>query len=361
MEHTDHAAISIRQVAKRFGTFTALEKISLDIASNEFFTLLGPSGCGKTTLLRMIGGFESASEGEIHLYGEEIENLPANKRPINTVFQQYALFPHMTVLENVSFGMRMQKVPKSELETRAQEALALVQLSDFVHRRPSQLSGGQQQRVALARALAPKPKVLLLDEPLSALDLKLRQSMRFELKKIQQKTGITFIFVTHDQEEALTMSDRIAVMSAGRLQQVGTAREIYENPANKFVANFIGETNLIDATIIATSGNEATCKLFDGTTVICQIAGDAKPPQKLGTISIRPERLQLSRDTSKGLKGIVTQSVYIGTDTQYVINLANGTELTARSQNAQGSSPAFEPFTEVGVIIDNSAARLLVD
>ena len=187
MEQSDQAAISVRQVAKRFGTFTALEKISLDIASNEFFTLLGPSGCGKTTLLRMIAGFETASEGEIHLYGDEIENLPANKRPINTVFQQYALFPHMTVLENVSFGMRMLKVPKTELETRALEALAMVQLSDFSHRRPSQLSGGQQQRVALARALAPKPKVLLLDEPLSALDLKLRQSMRVELKKYSKK------------------------------------------------------------------------------------------------------------------------------------------------------------------------------
>ena len=360
MEHTNEAAISIRQVAKRFGTFTALEKISLDIASNEFFTLLGPSGCGKTTLLRMIGGFESASEGEIHLYGAEIENLPANKRPINTVFQQYALFPHMTVLENVSFGMLMLKVPKVEMEARALEALAMVQLSDFAHRRPNQLSGGQQQRVALARALAPKPKVLLLDEPLSALDLKLRQSMRVELKNIQKKTGITFIFVTHDQEEALTMSDRIAVMSAGRLQQVGTAREIYENPANQFVASFIGETNLIEAAIEMTSGNQATCKLFDGTIVTCQIAGNVNPSQKRGTISIRPERLRLSRDTSQGLKGIVTQSIYIGTDTQYVINLPNGTEVIARSQNALGASPVFEPFSEVGVVIDSSAARLLV-
>ncbi len=359
MEQTDQAAISIRQVAKRFGTFTALEKISLDIASNEFFTLLGPSGCGKTTLLRMIGGFESASEGEIHLYGEEIENRPANKRPINTVFQQYALFPHMTVLENVSFGMRMLKVPKAEMEARALEALAMVQLSDFSHRRPSQLSGGQQQRVALARALAPKPKVLLLDEPLSALDLKLRQSMRVELKKIQQKTGITFIFVTHDQEEALTMSDRIAVMSAGRLQQVGTAREIYENPANIFVANFIGETNLIAAETLSIADFHATCRLFDGTIVKCLVAGDFAGGKPSGIISIRPERLKLSADTSRGLKGIVSQAIYIGTDTQYVVTLANGTELVARSQNAQGSSPDFALFSEVGVMIDNGAARLM--
>jgi spermidine/putrescine transport system ATP-binding protein len=361
LERTDQVAISIRQVAKRFGSFTALEKISLDIDSNEFFTLLGPSGCGKTTLLRMIGGFETASEGEIHLYGQEIENLPANKRPINTVFQQYALFPHMTVLENVSFGMRMLKVPKSELDTRATEALAMVQLSEFAHRRPSQLSGGQQQRVALARALAPKPKVLLLDEPLSALDLKLRQSMRVELKKIQQKTGITFIFVTHDQEEALTMSDRIAVMSAGRLQQVGTAREIYENPANAFVANFIGETNLMDVAITEADKTHATCRFFNGTTIHCQMAGEGAASQRKGKISIRPERLKLTSDTSKGLKGIVTQSVYIGTDTQYVISLNNGTELVARSQNAQGSSAAFDLFSEVGVVIDASAARLLVD
>jgi spermidine/putrescine transport system ATP-binding protein len=360
VETKDKVAISIREVAKRFGSFTALERVSLDIASNEFFTLLGPSGCGKTTLLRMIGGFETASEGEIHLYGEEIENLPANRRPVNTVFQQYALFPHMTVLENVSFGMRMLNVPKSEIDTRAAEALAMVQLSAFAHRRPGQLSGGQQQRVALARALAPKPKVLLLDEPLSALDLKLRQSMRVELKNIQKKTGITFVFVTHDQEEALTMSDRIAVMSAGRVQQVGTAREIYENPANIFVANFIGETNLIDAQVMKTTGNQAECRLYDGSIVKCAISG-RHSNVSAGKISIRPERLKLSSDTSKGLKGIIAQSIYIGTDTQYIVSLPNGTEIVARSQNALGSAPAFEPFSEVGVVIDASAARLLVD
>ncbi len=360
MEANDKVAISIRQVAKRFGNFTALERVSLDIASNEFFTLLGPSGCGKTTLLRMIGGFESATEGEIHLYGEEIENLPANRRSVNTVFQQYALFPHMTVLENVSFGMRMLKVPKGEMDTRAAEALAMVQLSAFAHRRPSQLSGGQQQRVALARALAPKPKVLLLDEPLSALDLKLRQSMRVELKNIQQKTGITFVFVTHDQEEALTMSDRIAVMSAGKVQQVGTAREIYENPANTFVANFIGETNLIDAQVIKVTDNQADCRLYDGSIVKCSAAGHDREITT-GKISIRPERLKLSSNTTKGLKGVISQSIYIGTDTQYVVSLPNGTELVARSQNALGSAPAFKLFSEVGVIIDASAARLLVD
>ena len=247
------AAVDIQKVTKQYGlgdaAVTALTEISLDIRDNEFFTLLGPSGCGKTTLLRMIAGFETVTKGRIMLYGEEIEDLPANKRPVNTVFQQYALFPHMTILENVAFGLKMLKRGRSEVEDRARAMLDMVQLGSFADRKPNQLSGGQQQRVALARALAPAPKVLLLDEPLSALDLKLRQAMRVELKQIQEDTGITFVFVTHDQEEALTMSDRIAVMSAGELQQVGTAHDIYEAPRNRFVADFIGETNLLDVEV----------------------------------------------------------------------------------------------------------------
>ncbi|WP_330390802.1 ABC transporter ATP-binding protein [Rhodobacter xanthinilyticus] len=224
-----------------------LHGVSLEIRAQEFFTLLGPSGCGKTTLLRAITGFEDVTEGAILLHGEDIAPLPPYKRPINTVFQQYALFPHMTVLENVVFGTRRLGWTVEDARDRARQVLDLVQLSEFAERRPAQLSGGQQQRVALARALAPRPKVLLLDEPLSALDLKLRQAVRPELKALQRETGIAFIFVTHDQEEALTMSDRIAVMSAGRVQQVGTPREIYEAPVNRFVADFIGETNLIES------------------------------------------------------------------------------------------------------------------
>ena len=242
-------AIDVRNAVKRFGAVTALAGASLTIRDNEFFTLLGPSGCGKTTLLRLIAGFEEITEGEILLYGEDIGTLPPNRRPINTVFQHYALFPHMTVAENVAFGMRRLGWSKADIEDQTLRILDLVKLGDFAARRPAQLSGGQQQRVALARAMAPRPKVLLLDEPLSALDLKLRQAMRIELKQIQKDTGITFVFVTHDQEEALTMSDRIAVMSAGEIRQVGTPHEIYEVPIDRFVADFIGETNVLDVTV----------------------------------------------------------------------------------------------------------------
>jgi len=238
-------AVEVQAVTKRFGEFVALEKVTLAIEDNEFFTLLGPSGCGKTTLLRTIAGFEDVSEGSILLYGENIADLPPNKRSVNTVFQQYALFPHMNVTENVMFGLKRLGMDDAQAKSRTHEMLELVRLTDFSDRLPSRMSGGQQQRVALARALAPKPKVLLLDEPLSALDLKLRQAVRLELQQIQHETGIAFIFVTHDQEEALTMSDRIAVLSDGKLQQVGSSKEIYEAPRNKFVADFIGETNLI--------------------------------------------------------------------------------------------------------------------
>jgi spermidine/putrescine transport system ATP-binding protein len=356
----DKMAISIRNVAKQFGNFIALDNVSLDIAPNEFFTLLGPSGCGKTTLLRMIAGFETASQGEIFLYDEEIEKLPANRRSVNTVFQQYALFPHMTVAENVAFGLRMLKVPKDEITKRTSEALSMVQLAEFSHRRPSQLSGGQQQRVALARALAPKPKVLLLDEPLSALDLKLRQSMRAELKRIQRQTGITFVFVTHDQEEALTMSDRIAVMSAGKVQQVGTAKDIYERPNNIFVANFIGETNLIDVKIESVTKSVANCRLFDGGLITCAVDA-AYANAKTGKISVRPERIKLSPRSSKGIKGTITQSIYLGTDTQHVVRLGNDTELTIRSQNGDGPDTGYEVCKEISVVIDPGVARLLTE
>jgi spermidine/putrescine transport system ATP-binding protein len=351
-------AISIQNVAKQFGNFCALDNVSLDIAPNEFFTLLGPSGCGKTTLLRMIAGFETASQGKIFLYEEEIEKLPANRRSVNTVFQQYALFPHMTVAENVGFGLRMLKVPKHEIGKRVSETLSMVQLSEFSHRYPSQLSGGQQQRVALARALAPKPKVLLLDEPLSALDLKLRQSMRAELKRIQRQTGITFVFVTHDQEEALTMSDRIAVMSAGKLRQVGSAKDIYERPNSVFVANFIGETNLIDVKVDSISGSVAKCRLADGSTIVCTAEALAANPET-GKISVRPERIRLGAPNSEGIKAVVTQSTYLGTDTQHTVRLSNGEELTIRSQNHDGPDTGYDLGKEVSVVIEPGVARLL--
>lgn len=361
--NNQQAAISVQGVAKSFGSFNALKRISLEIGNGEFFTLLGPSGCGKTTLLRLIGGFESTTEGKIYLYDEKIENLPANKRPINTVFQQYALFPHMSVTQNVQFGMRMLGVSNQEMLKRADEILEMVQLSSFAHRRPHELSGGQQQRVALARALAPRPKVLLLDEPLSALDLKLRQAMRIELKRIQQETGITFVFVTHDQEEALTMSDRIAVMSAGQIQQIGTAKEIYEEPANSFVADFIGETNLIDVEIKSISAGIAQCQLPGGHIIHCKAPSNVTIKGK-AKLSIRPERLHLSQSSAAEggqLKAVISQVIYMGTDTQYIVRLSNGIELSARIQNSLESTSELKIANCVDVRIDHNAARLLLE
>ncbi len=356
-------AVDINHVTKRYGTFTALQHMSLSIADNEFFTLLGPSGCGKTTLLRMIAGFEDVTEGEIYLFGDEIENLPPNKRPVNTVFQNYALFPHMSVTDNVAFGLEMLGRSKAEARTRAGEMLELVQLSQFANRKPSQLSGGQQQRVALARALAPQPKVLLLDEPLSALDLKLRQAMRYELKSLQRETGITFIFVTHDQEEALTMSDRIAVMSNGELQQLGAARDIYEAPHNVFVANFIGETNLLDVTVKHITGGRATCDLGGDYALSCDAIDGVSAGAQVH-LSVRPERLYLSETATdaEGLEGRVRDNIFIGTDIQTIVALNNGPEIIVRTSNSdRGSSRIFEPGNAVHVNMEAGAARLLVD
>jgi len=361
----DHSeiAIDIREAVKRYGNFTALQKISLSIRDNEFFTLLGPSGCGKTTLLRMIAGFEEVTEGAIFLFGQEIENLPPNKRPVNTVFQNYALFPQMTVLQNVMFGLEMRGKPKAEAQAIAEQMLELVQLSQFSHRKPSQLSGGQQQRVALARALAPQPKVLLLDEPLSALDLKLRQAMRSELKQIQRETGITFIFVTHDQEEALTMSDRIAVMSAGRLQQLGEAREIYEKPLNRFVADFIGQTNLFEVAVDRIESGRAICHLEGGHRLTCDAIAGVGSGAKVH-MSVRPERLFLSAQAAgaESLPGVIRANVYIGTDVQTVVRLNDGPQILTRTQNSSlGNKTIFELGTSVFVNMEPGAARLLED
>jgi len=356
-------AVHARDVVKRYGNFTALQKISLTIRHNEFFTLLGPSGCGKTTLLRMIAGFESVTEGEILLYGEEIKSLPAHKRPVNTVFQNYALFPHMTILQNIMFGLEMRGMSKSAARTKAGEMLELVHLSQFAVRKPSQLSGGQQQRVALARALAPEPKVLLLDEPLSALDLKLRQAMRAELKDLQQQTGVTFIFVTHDQDEALTMSDRIAVMSAGELQQLGTPREIYEQPLNRFVADFIGETNLLAATVEEVNGKTARCRLEGGHMVDCPaIKGAAKGAK--AHVSVRPERISLTSGTSSGggLKATMRDTVYSGSNFECSVQLENGPIIRVMTPNSGlGLKSVFQPGTPVLVHLEAGGTRLLAD
>ncbi len=363
VEDRNIIAVDVQNAVKRYGSFTALKTISLSIKDNEFFTLLGPSGCGKTTLLRIIGGFEELSEGAISLFGDEIAKLPPNKRPINTVFQNYALFPHMTIEENVMFGVEMRGGSKAEARQRASEMLDLVQLTQFASRKPSQLSGGQQQRVALARALAPEPKVLLLDEPLSALDLKLRQAMRYELKEIQRKAGITFIFVTHDQEEALTMSDRIAVMSSGELQQLGTAREIYESPHNTFVADFIGETNLLEVSVDALSGGSATCHLGGGHELICDEVKGVGVGAKVH-LSIRPERLTLSDTPMEGasLSGVVRDNIYIGTDIQTIVDLNEGPQMVIRTSNSdRGNKRIFEPRSPVFVNMEKGAARLLAD
>lgn len=280
------AAVELTAITKRFGEVVAVDSVDLEIADGEFFALLGPSGCGKTTTLRMVAGLEFPSEGSLKIFGNEVGTLPPNKRPVNTVFQDYALFPHMTVQANVAFGLKMQRVAKAEVAGRVREAISLVRLEGLEQRRSQQLSGGQRQRVALARALVNRPKVLLLDEPLGALDLKLRQEMQRELKALQREVGITFVFVTHDQEEALTMADRIGVMNDGELLQVGTPEGIYERPVNRFVANFIGQSNLLDASVVSSD-------------TVCLANGVHIPGQSdlsVGTrvaLCLRPERTEM--------------------------------------------------------------------
>ncbi|MEI4487081.1 ABC transporter ATP-binding protein [Frigidibacter sp. MR17.14] len=350
------AAIEARGLVKAFGSgdvaVRALDEVSVTIRKGEFFTLLGPSGCGKTTLLRLIAGFEMPTGGAILLDGQEVTDTPPNRRRVNTVFQSYALFPHMTVAENVGFGLKMLGRPKAEIAGAVARVLKLVRLDSFATRRPAQLSGGQQQRVALARALAPEPKVLLLDEPLSALDLKLRKEMQRELKRLQTETGITFVFVTHDQEEALTMSDRIGVMSAGRLLQVGPPREIYNHPVNRFVADFIGETNVLPAT-----SDGAVTRLADGTPV-------AAPPAPAGpvTLAVRPEQLRILPAGSPGaLAATVTETVYFGTDTQCHLALADGTPLVARLQSPPSGDTGLAPGDAVGLAFAEGALQVLAE
>lgn len=326
---TDELAIDIIGVTKHYGSFVALNNISVDIRDNEFFTLLGPSGCGKTTLLRSIAGFEEVTDGKIMLYGDEIEDLAPHQRPINTVFQHYALFPHMTVHENIAFGLKRLGKSESEINQTVQEMLALVQMEDFGGRKPTNMSGGQMQRIALARALAPHPKVLLLDEPLSALDLKLRQAMREELQKLQRETKITFIFVTHDQDEAMSMSDRIAVMSNGEIQQVGGPEEIYNHPANRFVADFIGDTNIIDVTIDSKDAGSTCYKTKSGISLQIE-----QPTEiAIGTdiaINIRPENILLTDVGAGRVDATLTHKSFFGRTSIYSLALADGTIVKSR-------------------------------
>ena len=292
---TDSFRVELRNVTKRFGEYAAVNDLSLMVRDGEFFSLIGPSGCGKTTTLRMIAGFEQPTEGEIFIGGQHVEGIPAHHRPVNTVFQNYALFPHMSVAANVAFGLEMSRVPTAEIRRRVAEALELVRLPQMAERKPRQLSGGQQQRVALARALVNRPQVLLLDEPLGALDLKLRRAMQIELKHIQTEVGITFIYVTHDQEEAMTMSDRIGIMSEGVLQQVGSPHEVYEKPINRFVADFIGETNFLPAAVarLETEEDYPMVTLQGGVRVLAANEGHDLRLEQPVTLTIRPERINL--------------------------------------------------------------------
>ncbi|CAN7624293.1 ABC transporter ATP-binding protein [Pararhizobium sp. LjRoot235] len=358
---TSGSAVNILGVIKDFDTFRAVDGVTLQIQPNEFFTLLGPSGCGKTTLLRLLAGFETPTSGGILLGAKDISRLPPNQRPINTVFQNYALFPHLTVAENIGFGLKMQGRPKSEIATTVEEMLRLVRLEGRGDRLVTRLSGGQQQRVALARALAPRPQVLLLDEPLSALDLKLRQSMQIELKRLQAETGITFVFVTHDQEEALTMSDRIAVMNAGRILQVGCSRDIYEHPADRFVAGFIGETNFLQAELKTVDGITGAVLLKNGVQVSAGLSETA-PRQGTVTIVIRPEHIEIAAPGAAGsIPATVRTVVYFGTDTHIHANLADGTPVVVRQQNRRDGNGIPQPNTAIGLIIPAGASQVLRD
>lgn len=323
--------LQIRHLSKSYGDTQILQNINLDIYDGEFLTLLGPSGCGKTTLLRLIGGFELPNAGSLQLEGVDIAGLPAEKRPINTVFQQYALFPHMNVYDNIAYGLKLKGVPKTEIDQRVREALAMVQLDHTINRRPQDLSGGQQQRIAIARAVVNRPKMLLLDEPLSALDAKLREQMQSELKRLQRELGITFVFVTHDQQEALSMSDRIAVMKNGVFQQIDTPIGIYESPANLFTASFIGETNLFKGKVLAV--NPATIKVEvveqnDGFHPIRELPRpkfDVQVGQNVNLL-LRPEdiRVYYTHEGHEGLIGNVVDSAYKGSTLDSVIRLKNG-------------------------------------
>ena len=358
-------AIETENVTKVYGTgperVVALDSVSISIRENEFFTLLGPSGCGKTTLLRLIAGFEHPTSGRILLYDQDISPLPPFKRPVNTVFQNYALFPHMTVGGNIAFGIEMLGRPKEEVESTVAAMLALVRMEELKNRRVGQISGGQQQRVALARALAPRPKVLLLDEPLSALDLKLRKEMQIELKRLQNETGITFIFVTHDQEEALTMSDRLAVMDQGRILQIGSPRDIYERPAERFVADFIGETNFLQAEIVSLHDGGAKVRLASGATITASLPEGPQPAGRV-TVVVRPEHALLTSDAAEAsLPGTVENIIYFGTDTCYYLRLTDGTEFVIRAQSRRGGETGPQPGEAAGAIIGDTVAQILKD
>ena len=359
--------IRIDKVSKAFGSFKAVETVSLDIAKGEIFALLGGSGCGKTTLLRMLAGFETPTSGRIFIDGQDMTGIPAYERPVNMMFQSYALFPHMTVEANVAYGLKHEKMTAAGRKDRVREMLDLVQLSQFGHRKPHQISGGQRQRVALARALARAPKLLLLDEPLAALDKKLREQTQFELMNIQHKTGVTFVVVTHDQEEAMILSDRMAVMDKGQVRQVGSPTDIYEYPASKFVAGFIGSINFAEGVVAAVNGATADIDIpamggrFAARAVPGIGAGDAV------TLAVRPEKIAISREKPQSgnvMQGVVHDLGYFGKDSLYKVQLSSGLVLSVNSVNARraGESERVADWEDkVWLSFDPSAAILLRD
>ena len=336
--------VKLVDVVKKFGDTVAVDHIDLEVLDGEFFSLLGPTGCGKTTTLRMIGGFEAPTSGLIELQGQDVTWLPPYKRNVNTVFQNYALFPHLTIYENVAFGLRRKGTGDAEVKRRVTEMLALVELSGFEGRRPTQISGGQAQRVALARALINKPAVLLLDEPLDALDLKLRKQMQVELKRIQQEVGITFIYVTHDQEEAMTMSDRIAVMNNGRYEQLGEPEALYERPTTRFVAGFLGVSNLLPGSVDGDDGRYATVRLGDDTRVRAprSLVGD----HATVSVGVRPEKIRLHEDAAEPpaghnqMSGVVRDASYLGVSTQYLVEARGGAQIMVYEQNVERATKA---------------------
>jgi spermidine/putrescine transport system ATP-binding protein len=348
--------VQLIELAKRFGDTVAVDGIDLQIPAGEFFSLLGPSGCGKTTTLRLIAGFEQPTGGRILLDGQDMARTPPHHRNVNTVFQSYALFPFLSVFDNVAFGLRYKRIPKSEKATKVQRALALVQLEGFEKRRPNQLSGGQQQRVALARALVLNPSVLLLDEPLGALDAKLRKALQIELKALQETVGITFLYVTHDQEEALTMSDRLAVMANGRIQQIGSPAEVYEEPSTAYVADFLGVSNLMSAL------GEGGGRVRLGDFSFMATTGDLAAQGRI-RIVIRPERIHLEDQGTSGdnrIPGMVERVLYVGSTIQVLVHLAHGETLQAYMQN-RGGDPPWQQGTAVSVHLPPDAIRVLVD
>lgn len=322
--------VELRNVTKRFGAYEALKEASFEIRAGEFMTFLGPSGCGKTTCLRLISGFDTPTSGQIFLDGKDLTFEPPYRRDVNQVFQNYALFPHLTIYENIAFGLRMKKIPPTQIRERVDRVVKMTSLEDFTTRKPAQLSGGQRQRVALARAIVCEPKVLLLDEPLSALDAKLRTQMRVELKQLQKKLGITFIFVTHDQEEALTMSDRVAVINAGRVEQIGTVNEIYYKPATRFVASFIGESNIVEAEILRSEGELIHCRLEGGLELAVRTPNP--PAHSKVLLSLRPEKIRLTRENPGGrnsFPGTIEMEIFKGAVDDLTISVQGGLQLGA--------------------------------